>query len=39
MLITSPSSAHGRPDMAFTRFIDAAIREQPLTVIGDGMKP
>jgi UDP-glucuronate 4-epimerase len=27
-----------RPDMAFTRFIAAAIREQPLTVIGDGMQ-
>jgi nucleoside-diphosphate-sugar epimerase len=27
-----------RPDMAFSRFIGAALREQPLTVIGDGMQ-
>jgi len=27
-----------RPDMAFTRFITAALREQPLTVIGDGLQ-
>jgi nucleoside-diphosphate-sugar epimerase len=27
-----------RPDMAFSRFIAAAVREQPLTVIGDGMQ-
>ena len=27
-----------RPDMAFTRFITAALRGQPLTVIGDGLQ-
>lgn len=27
-----------RPDMAFSRFIAAALQEQPLTVIGDGLQ-
>jgi UDP-glucuronate 4-epimerase len=27
-----------RPDMAFSRFIAASLRDQPLTVIGDGMQ-
>ena len=27
-----------RPDMAFTRFIAAALRNEPLTVIGDGLQ-
>jgi len=25
-----------RPDMAFTRFIEAALRDEPITVLGDG---